>query len=91
LIKNFDHPLQTIRESGSDRLSGVVFCIARSPFFKVKLKVGVAVCVCASLCVPRSSGRWYWGVSVVAKNGFEKNEDLSLKPSPLLPHNQLAP
>ena len=27
----------------------------------------------------------------VAKKGFEKNEGLSLKPSPLLPHNQLAP
>jgi len=27
----------------------------------------------------------------VAKKGFEKNEGLSLKLSPLLPHNQLGP
>lgn len=51
----------------------------RSLFFEAKLQVGVAVFVCASLCVS------------VAKNGFEKNGDLSLKPSPPSPHNQPAP
>ena len=78
--------------------------VIRSPFFEAKLQLGVAVFVRASLCLPRSSGRWYWGVSAcpmkcpflfyfigVAISGFEKNEGLSLKPSPLLPHNQPGP
>lgn len=53
--------------------------VIRSPFFEAKLQLGVAVFVRACLCVS------------VAKKGFEKNEGLSLKPSPLLPHNQPGP